>query len=264
MRSEHLEPVLRGLDAADSTLTAEQHRRAATSLESILAGPAAHHPVAAPRRSRRRLTLVGAAAALAGLAAVAVELPGGGGAYASWTPEPAPLTGAELSLLTPVCRKALARSGDLDMARAQLVLSERRGEVVALLYRTDDPNMAGDCLMRHVPGTDDADNLTWGVFGSSGPVRVPPARGIIPGGGSTSREVTITDGAVGADVVAVTIHAPGDRTVRATVRDGRYVAWWPGPDYDVAHEGTAAARSIVTYDLSLADGSTIHDARPAW
>ena len=263
MNSDHLEPALRGLDAADSMLTAEQHRRAAAGLEDILAGPVAE-PVAAPRRSHRRLILVGAAAAVAGVVAVAVELPGGGSAYASWTPEPAPLTAAELSLLTPVCRKALGRSGSLDMERAHLVLSERRGEVVALLYRTDDPDMAGNCLMRHLPGTDDVDNLDWGVFGSSGPVRVPPARGIIPGGASTSREVTVTDGAVGSDVVAVTLHAPGDLTVRATVRNGRYVVWWPGPDYDVAHEGTAAARSIVTYDLTLTDGSTIHDAPPAW
>lgn len=263
MKSEHLESALRSLDAADDILTCEQRQRAATALEGILAGPAAA-TVAAPRRSSRRLILVGAAAALAGLVAATMELPGGGSAYASWTPEPVPLTAAELSLLTPVCHKELGRSGTLDVERAQLVLSERRGEVVALLYRTDDPDMAGDCLMRHVPGTDDADNLSWGVFGSSGPVRVPPARGIIPGGGSTSREVTITDGAVGADVVAVTIQAPGDRTVQATVRNGRYVAWWPGPDYDVAQEGTAGARSIVTYDLTLADGSTIHDAPPAW
>lgn len=258
-----LESALRGLDAADSTLTAEQRRHAATSLEGILVSPTTG-PLTAPRRSRRRLVLAGAAAALAGLVALTVELPGGGGAYASWTPEPAPLTAAELSLLTPVCRKALARDDHLDLERARLVLSERRGEVVALLYRTDDPDMAGNCLMRHVPGTDDVDNLNWGIWGGSGPVRVPPARSIIPGGASTSREVTITDGAVGADVVAVTIHAPGDRTVRATVRNGRYVVWWPGPDYDVAKEGTAEARSIVTYDLTLTDGSTITDAPPAW
>jgi hypothetical protein len=61
----------------------------------------------------------------------------------------------------------------------------------------------------------------------------------------------------------VTIHAPGKLTAVATVKNGRYVVWWPGPDYDVAKQGTADAQSIVTYDLTLADGSTIHNAPPS-
>jgi hypothetical protein len=263
-----LDSALRSLDAADGALTTGQRQHATATLDRILATPPAADACpsrgAAPRRrTRRRLLLVSAVAAAAGLAAAAVELPGGAGAYASWTPDPTALTAAELNLVAPVCRKGLSNSGDLDMQRARLVLSERRGQIVALLYRTDDPDMAGSCLMHNIPGTDDVEDLNWGVAGSSGPARTAPARGIIPGGSSTSREVTVTDGAVGAEVVAVTVHAPGNLTARATVKDGRYVVWWPGPDYDIADEGTARAQSIVTYDLTLADGTVIHDAPPA-
>jgi hypothetical protein len=80
---------------------------------------------------------------------------------------------------------------------------------------------------------------------------------------TTSPEVTVTDGAVGAEVVAVTIHAPGGLTARATVRNGRYVVWWPGPAYDPAKEGTTEAQPIVTYDLLLTDGAVVHNAAPS-
>jgi len=257
-----LDAVLASLDAAPGNgLTAVQQQHAAAALERILATPPASR-----KPFRHRLLLASAVAAtvgIAGLAAVVVQGPGGGRAYASWTPEPAALTAAELTMVRPVCRDGLRKSGLLDMRRARLVLSERRGEIVALLYRTDDPDMAGTCLLRNIPGTDDVEDVNWGVGGGSGPARPAPPRSYTQGAMTTSREVTVTDGAVGAEVVAVTIHAPGGLTARATVQNGRYVVWWPGPAYDPAKEGTAEAQPIVTYDLLLADGAVIHDAAPS-
>ena len=266
--SSSLDSTLRSLDAAAETLTAAEHQQAATTLERILETPptadtSASGRSAPSRRSRRRPVLIAGAAAAVGLLAATLDMPGGGRAYASWTPAPVALTSAELDLVAPVCRDELRKGEYLDMDRAKLVLSERRGEVVALLYRTDDPDMAGSCLLHNPPGTDEVEDLNWGVAGGTGPASTAPPRSFTQGAMATSREVTVTDGAVGAEVVGVTIHAPGGLTAQASVRNGRYVVWWPGPAYDVAKEGTAEAQPIITYDLTLTDGTTIHDDPPA-
>ena len=269
-RNARLGALLSSLDAApDEGLTPAQRQHAATDLERIIAAPStAGLPrtgrAASRRRSRRRLVLaVAVAVAVAGLAAVVVGGPVDGRAYASWTPDPAALTAVELNTVTPVCRDGLGKSDSLDMKRARLVLSERRGEIVALLYRTENPETAGMCLVHNLPGTDDVEDLNWGVGGGSGPALLAPPRGFTQGAMMTSRAVTITDGAVGDDVVAVTIHAPGDLTARATVQNGRYVVWWPGPAYDLAKEGTAEAQPIVTYDLTLSNGAVVRNAAPS-
>ncbi|MER7420214.1 hypothetical protein ABT346_26100 [Micromonospora peucetia] len=266
--NSRLDTALRSLDAA-GTPTAEQHQRAAATLERIVAtAPAAdptHPGAAAPvRRPRRRLLLIPVAAAA--LTAAAVVLPGGGDggrAYASWTPVPTALTTAEIDTVAPACRKRL-RGGSLDLERARLVLAERRGEHVALLYRTDDPDISGSCLARNLQGDDDVDDVDVGIGGSSGPALPAPARGFTQGAIADYRDASITDGAAGADVAGVTIHA-GNLTVQASVSNGRYVAWWPGAALELDHDqpsGEGDARPIITYDLTLTDGTVVHDAQP--
>uniref|UniRef100_UPI003D7C6FCE hypothetical protein n=1 Tax=unclassified Kineococcus TaxID=2621656 RepID=UPI003D7C6FCE len=94
-----------------------------------------------------------------------------------------------------------------------------------------------------------------------------PARGYTRGAISQStisdvERVSITSGAAGTDVAGVTIHA-GSCTVQATVRQGRYVAWWPGPafrDETAAPSGPDRSTLLLTYDLTLSDGTVIRDA----
>jgi hypothetical protein len=248
-----LDASLRTLDAAE-TLSAEQRQRAAVTLERIMANaPAAG---AAPvRRSRRRLLLLPAAAAALALVAVAVPLASTPQrAYASWTAVPTALTPAETTLVAPACRKEL-RGGSLDLGRANLVLAERRGEYVVLLYRTDNPDVSGSCLAHNPPGTDDVDDVRAAIGGSSGPALAAPPRSFTEGALADFRDASVTDGAVGADVTGVTIRT-GERTVQASVRNGRYVAWWPGPSTN--HNGQETLR----YDLTLTDGTVVRDAPP--
>ena len=62
----------------------------------------------------------------------------------------------------------------------------------------------------------------------------------------------------------MTIHA-GRFAVQATVARGRYVAWWPGPSFEdrpAEADGPGGPELIVTYDLTLTDGTVVRDAQP--
>ncbi|TQS43913.1 hypothetical protein [Cryptosporangium phraense] len=250
--------LLRLLDPADAELSVDQHQRAAASLERILA-----EPVTQPRRSRRLLAAAAAACALAAGAVTFFHTGDDGQAYASWTPAPRPLTHDEAGRLGSQCRRWL-RGSMLDARRAHLALAERRGEFVVLLYRTDVPDMSGDCLLRNPAGTDDVDLIGAGATGSDAPARPAPLGALVEGGFSQFHEASVTDGAVGRDVTGVTVHA-GKFTVEATVHDGRHAAWWPGPAFDSTEppeSGQWAPTSIVHYDLTLTDGTVRRDVHP--
>jgi hypothetical protein len=146
-------------------------------------------------------------------------------------------------------------------------LAERRGDYVALLYRTDNPDISGACLVRNPKGSTDVDNVQTGVGGSSGPALKAPARGYTQGAISQfggTQGASITNGAVGDEVTGVTIHA-GTFTVTASVQNGRYAAWWPGPAFESGPpkpSGEGGPEPILTYDLTLADGTVTHNAQP--
>lgn len=264
--------TLRSLDAAVSTLTVGERERAGATLEQIVAtAPSTGAPQpAAPtpaRRVRRHLLLVSAAALTLIVGSVVVQ--GGRGndaAYASWTATPASVASDELDVATAACRDRLgSRGSSIDMDRAKLVLAERRGEIIAVLYRTDDPDLAGSCLVHRPQGSTDVELLQSGVGGSTGPALKAPPRGYTQGAISSSNEASITDGAVGEGVTGVTIHA-GTFTVNASVQNGRYVAWWPGPAFQsgpVEPSGKGGPELILTYDLTLTDGTVLRNAQPA-
>ncbi len=264
--------ALRSLDAARGTLTPGEQERAGATLERIIVtlpstGPAHPADPAPVRRSRRRLVLVPAAA----LALIVGSVVAQGGsdrnaAYASWTATPATVTDEDLDVATSACGDILHRDDTIDGDRARLVLAERRGDHVALLYRTENPDMSAACLVRNPQGTTDVDSVDFGIGGSTGPALKAPATGFTQGAvfeydyGASA----ITDGAVGEAVTGVTIHA-GDFTVQATVANGRYAAWWPGPAFPsgpIEPSGRGGPKLDLTYDLTLTDGTVIRNAQP--
>ncbi|GAA5000324.1 hypothetical protein [Actinopolymorpha pittospori] len=265
----HTDSALRALDATTATLSAGEQERARATLERIVATtpstPAAQPAAPTPARgSRRRLILLPMAALTLALAWMVIPALGGDNpAYASWTATPASVTSVELSAVAAACRDKL-RGSSIDLDRARLVLSERRGDHVALLYRTEDPDMSGACLARNPRGSTDVDDVDDGVGGSTGPALKAPATGYTQGAISQFDGASITDGAVGAAVTGITIHA-GTLTVNASVQNGRYVAWWPGPAFPsgyVQPSGKGGPEPILTYDLTLTDGTVIHNAQP--
>ncbi|NIZ90319.1 hypothetical protein [Kineococcus rubinsiae] len=271
-----LRAALRSLDPAAAALTAQEQQRAGATLERILAtdpstepATGAGHPHAparqpARRHPGRRVLLSGAAAATLTFTCLTFLNPGDDDmAYASWTPQPAPLSEHEIDVVAPACRAQL-RGGSLDLQQARLVLAERRGDHVVLLYRTEDPDMSGACLARNPRGSADVDDVSAGAAGSDGPAQVASARAFTQGAIFEYHEASVTDGAVGTEVLGVTIHA-GAILVRASVAGGRYVAWWPGTALE--HEpaqpsGRRGPEPVLTYDLTLVDGTVLHDVQP--
>lgn len=275
--------TLRSLDAAAEPLTVEERDRAKITLEQIVATePASAAPqTTAPapsRRGWRHLVIVPVAAGAIALALIvgSIVVPGIGGdnaAYASWTGTPAPVAGDNLEVVASAC-KYQVDSYFTDWGnhpdKAKLVLAERRGAYVALLYRTENPDTSASCLARNLKGSTRVSNIQTGAGGSSGPAEKAPPKGFTEGaigGGEVGGKpgFSITDGAVGDEVTGVTIHA-GDLKVKASVENGRYAAWWPGPAFEGGPpepSGYGGPKSILTYDLTLTDGTVIRDAQPA-
>lgn len=254
-----------------------------------------------PWRSRRLLIAPLAVLALV-TALVLVPSPGPDRtAYASWTSVPTAADDQSLDAAASQCGRQILAEGrqadgapPLDLGRTRQFLAERRGDFVLVVHWSPTTDTTVQCVVHNPPGTDDVDSLNLSSGGSSG--LVAPAAGtlslggISDGTGGAQRLVrerqawwtpyadrlsglladrhpfrgSVVDGLVGEGVSGVTVHA-GAYTVEATVAGGKYVAWWPGTAMDCALQDSGVPRCdpIMTYDLHLADGTTITDAQPA-
>lgn len=188
--------------------------------------------------------------------------------------------------------------GGFDPRDARQVLAERRGEFVAVVLWSPSAKVTIRCLVHDPSGTGSVGSIDvstvsdggWGPLaprtfrpggytdGTGSGIDVPSTSwwmssvdriaGFVLNGG---RQVpppfrgSVVDGFVGEGVSGVTVHA-GEYTVEATVAGGRLVAWWPGPAADCYPQDTGVLRCdpIMTYDLHLADGTTVVDAQPQW
>ena len=272
--TQYTDADLRVLDAAERELTEDQRQRAQATLRRIMTTPPATddgNPDWLPRRAPRRrpARAVALLAAAAAVVVATVVLPGLGAtsnAYATWTAEPSPVAAADLAAVTTACRDMPdpgRQPGELDVRTIPVALAERRGDLVTVLFYQDIPETAVACVAVNVAGTTDVDDVNISVGGSSGPAWTPPAREITQGSigqFGTHPVVSVTQGAVGAGVVAVTIHS-GSQAVKATIENGRYAAWWPGPAFDPATDD-AGPKVNLTYDVTLEDGTVIESASP--
>jgi hypothetical protein len=260
--------ALRDLDPAPTTaLTEAELERADATFARILA-TSRHHRVpeeSGRPRLRRSLVLVGLVGAAG--AAVPALLLGGGSAFASWTPQPEPLTAAAATEAATTCRAAL----EMPDQGERVVSAERRGEWTYVLFA--GPRAEGACLMpddlvRHQDLADLEDEGFFGTYDTD-PVEVPtPARNRIvetesmagsvrtPGRwpfSTDERYFSWIQGYVGSDVTGVTVHTPVGPDVEASVAQGRFAAWWPS---DRPSSENPEAMGAWTYTVTLADGST--------
>lgn len=290
------ETLLRTLDAAPPALSAAERDRAQALLERIVAtavpAPDAATSPARPRArrtARLRLALVPIAAlALTGGLLLAQGSGPQASAYASWTPTPSAADPKSLALADAACRADLRASAgqgpdgpSLDIDRARTGLADRRGDFVAIVYWTPNPHLEATCIAYNPQGSDDVDVVSSSGGGSSGPAPTMAADDFILGGyfQSTGPEPTglarlldpgpyfrgsVISGSVGSNVIGLTVHA-GTFTTEASITDGRYGAWWPGPAAKCAPQksGVLKCDTLMTYDLHLADGTTTTNAKPA-
>ena len=266
------DPALRSLDAADATLDPGQRLRADAMLERIIAAPVAAENAPASARRQRRISgkVVWVPLTTAAVAVGAFFVPGPGGpatAYASWTSTPSTVAAPDLAAVTAACRDQEAegargeQGASFDPATIPVAIAERRGDFVAVLFLQDNPDVAVSCVATNRPGTSSVRDLSTATGGSSGPASIAPAGRIVEGAVSQFGDqppASFTSGSAGAGVVGVTIHA-GGQSITATVKNGRYLAWWPGKaftDEPQQPSGEGGPRLVLTYDVTLSDGTT--------
>lgn len=263
---------LRTLDAADHVLDQAQRTRAASTLDRILAtDPDALAPTAAPtstpRRRVRRLVLGGSVVAAATTAAVAVPLiTGGEGAFASWSPTPVELTGAERTAAVDAC---LVLEGDNDGELAfdpdvapSVLIAEARGGWSYVVFRIAgrSGSLEGSCL---IPDDLVADPRPGegGFFGGLGSATdtagTAPTRNVaretVFGFGSVDGDLFVyAEGLAGAGVESIDVTTPSGLKVEASVDNGRWAVWWPaGHDAMDNPELTEAP----TYEVTRRNGT---------
>lgn len=265
---------LLSLDAADAALDPSQRSRADAMAERIIAAPVTpeYTLVGAGRQQRfsRKLMWVPVVAVAVAVGSIVIPPGRGGGsatAYASWTSTPSAVAAGDLEAVTQACRDRVDEVGGdgehgprIDTATMPVAIAERRGDFVAVHLQLDNPDYSVSCVARNRPGSSDVDDLHDTSGGSSGPAWIPPAGRITRVGVSQmgDQPVSFTNGSAGAGVVGVTIHA-GSQVITATVKNGRYVAWWPGKafsDVPPPLRGQGDPAVILTYDVTLSDGTT--------
>jgi hypothetical protein len=137
---------------------------------------------------------------------------------------------------------------------AERVVSERRGEVIAVSYFQEDPGIVANCLVALPVGSTHVSDIIASM--GTAHTETPQPTSFLKDdevqdeiGGAPFTFVT---GSVGSDVTSMTVHG-ADRDATATITEGRYVAWLPG-----AH---VSETMNLAYDLTLADGTVISDAQ---
>lgn len=275
---------LLSLDAADAALDPSQRLRVDAMLERIIAAPVTpeYAPVGARRRQHFPRKVIWIPVVAVAVAVGSIAIPGRGGsapdpeelsmAYVSWTATPSAVAPRDLEVVTQACRDQIAEltahGPRINAATIPVAIAERRGDFVAILLQLDNPDYSVSCVATNRPGSSDVHNLSAGAGGGSGPAWIPPAGRITQG--STSQfgdqpPASFTNGSAGAGVVGVTIHA-GPQVITATVKNGRYFAWWPGKafaDGPRQPSGQGGPAVILTYDVTLTDGTTKTNVSPA-
>ena len=263
-----LDSRIRTLDPAPAAFDDVHRRRADALLERIVSQDPSDSPATAPRsRHPWRVAAVALAGATAAVIAVAlVVIPQGPSAVASWTPEAEPLSAAELQIAEEACRSQLGYIDQID--DMPVVLSERRGDVVALLFWRANPDTSSSCVADFPVGSSAVGEVQFGSAGGSGPASVPSAGtfmvGAIGGFVLDGGTLSVVDGPVGDGVVGITVRA-GDVEAEATITNGRYSAWLPGSAFTETDQpsGQGGPELVLEFDLTLADGTVIVNAQGA-
>ncbi len=269
--------LLRDRDAADRELTTPQRSRAAATLEQIMAtepevpgGTPLH-----PRRRTRTLLLAGAVAAVTAAVVVVPSLTRDTEAFASWSPTPVALEGAERATALGACLELQGDSGGelaLDpRADASVLLAEARGGWSYVVFTTvgvTGRTLQGTCLMPEDLVADPRPG-EGGFFGSLGPAdesfgpRPAPdvARQDSSGAGSIDGDLFVyAEGRAGAEVVGIEVTTPGGLRVDASVDNGRWAVWWPAGDASPQNPEIAEAPR---YEVTLRDGTVTDEVLTA-
>ena len=160
--------------------------------------------------SRRAMGALGLSGAAAAAGAAILLGSSAGPAFAGWTVSPtAPLPGQ----LAAAERQCSAGGGTP-------ALSDTRGPYTASIYADGSTCLSGNGI-----------TINSSSSGGGGNASTPAGRIELNGAGKSDSDghaLTIVDGTIGAGVTGVTITRSDGSSVQATVKNGWYLAWWPG------------------------------------
>ncbi|MGI5139154.1 hypothetical protein [Streptomyces sp. CA-106110] len=246
---KNLPRLLAALDAAPvRELTEAESNRKEHLLRTVMNSAVSTSQPASPPRRRRPLLWVaaGAVTATAVVAVVGQASHGASGSgvlpaaeLASWTGTPSRLPAASPVAIAAEkwCVKALG--SDYSGTSVSYANLDVRGSITSVVVT--DGKTISYCL---------TDKVGHGMAEVIGPVKKLASNAVevdsAGGHGEGSTGLNYLVGSVGTDVKAVTLH-DGDRTIEATIQNGRFTAWWPSA------EPTGSAGKV---DITLKNGST--------
>jgi hypothetical protein len=179
--------------------------------------------------SRPALGALGVTAAAAAAAAAILLGSSAAPAFAGWTASPTAPVPGQLAAAEQVCGTGAGTP----------VLTDTRGPYTASIYADGSTCVAGN-------------GITISSSRAGGGTSSIPAGTIeLNGAGESDSEghaLTMVYGPIGAGVAGVTITRSDGSSVQATVKNGWYLAWWPGTERAVtAHVTSASATSTQSF-----------------
>jgi hypothetical protein len=195
-----------------------------TPLESARLRALDYHPRSRWPASWPALGAVGLSGAAAAAGAVVLLGSGAAPAFAGWTASPtAPLPG-QLAAAQQQCGAGAGAP----------VLTDTRGPYTASIYADGSTCVEGN-------------GITISSSSAGGSRSSIPAGTIeLNGAGESDSDghaLTMVDGPIGAGVTGVSITRSDGSSVQATVRNGWYLAWWPGSERAVTAQVANASAS---------------------
>ena len=237
-----LDDAIRALDPADKSLDDATQRRAAASLERIIAGPLHSAGAGGKSLTRRRLWLVpGVAAAGLAVALVGPMLSHTEQTAFAWTNTPSPVNAHAAAQAAFACTGALRQSvaedmtggvpvstrPTIDLTMVKLVVSERRGNYIFVALGQGQATYS--CLSPLNSPTE-VQAAGGGLPTPSTPalhLRSNDARADGYGTGTDNgHEYASMVGYAGQDVSGVIIRT-GEQDIHASLANGYFAAWWP-------------------------------------
>jgi hypothetical protein len=200
--------------------------RSQAMLERMLAGEGRRPPV------RRWVSVGVAAVAVGGVAAVALPslLPSTAGkAFASWTAKPGSLTGAQVLPQARMCAGNGVGSESWSGDPADVLLAEQRGLATLLIMRK-----TGGVVVECMSTGPSKDEQLASMSLADGTLPAPPTGTVdlqtMSSSGDGDRQWSNIVGLVGPGVTAVDVHLDRGEVFSASVKNGWWAAWWPGPE----------------------------------
>jgi hypothetical protein len=143
-------------------------------------------------------------------------------AFAGWTARPTEPRPGQLAVAAQRCGTGAGTP----------VLTDSRGPYTASIYANGSTCVAGNGI------TINSDS------GGAGNPGIAPGKIELNGAGQSDSDghaLTMVDGPIGAGVTGVTITRSDGTAVRATVKNGWYMAWWPGSVHAVSAQVTSTS-----------------------